>query len=60
MTYAVQGGFATLSGMLMGAGIAGIGLLVLAFGLITVVFSYRLENARLTQVYEELREVLER
>lgn len=59
VTYALQGGFATFSGVLMGTGIAGIGLLVLAFGLVTVVFSYRLENGRLTQVYEELREALE-
>jgi hypothetical protein len=59
VTYAVQGGFATFSGVLMGTGIAGIGLLVLAFGLVTVVFSYRLENGRLSQVYEELREALE-
>ena len=51
--------FESFSGVLMGAGIAGIGLLVLAFGLVTVVFSYRLENSRLTQVYEELREALE-
>jgi hypothetical protein len=59
VTYAVQGGFATFTGILMGGGIAGIGLLVLAFGLVTVVFSYRLEDSRLTQVYEELREALE-
>jgi hypothetical protein len=59
ITYAVQGGFTSFSGVLMGAGIAGIGLLVLAFGLVTVVFSYRLESSRLTQVYEELREALE-
>jgi hypothetical protein len=58
VTYAVQGGFTTFSGVLMGAGIAGIGLLVLAFGLVTVVFSYRMENGRLSQVYEELREAL--
>jgi len=52
--YGVQGGFTTLSGVLMGAGILGIGLLVLAFGIVTVVFSYRLENSRLTKVYDEL------
>lgn len=59
ITYATQGGFTSLSGILMGAGIIGIALLVLAFGLVTVVLSYRLENSRLTKVYDELREVLE-
>ncbi len=59
ITYAMQGGFTSLSGVLMGAGIIGIALLVLAFGLVTVVFSYRLENSRLTKVYDELRKVLE-
>ena len=58
-TYAVQGGFASMTGVLMATGIAGIGLLVMAFGLVTVVLSYRLENGRLTQVYEELRDALE-
>jgi len=59
VTYAMQGGFTSMSGVLMGAGIIGIALLVLAFGLVTVVLSYRLENGRLTKVYDELREVLE-
>ena len=60
VTYVAKGGFNSLSGILMGIGILGIGLLVLAFGIVTVVFSYRLENSRLTKVYEELREVVER
>jgi len=59
ITYAMQGGFTSLRGVLMGAGIIGIAFLVLAFGLVTVVFSYRLENSRLTKVYDELREILE-
>jgi len=59
ITYALQGGFTSLRGVLMGAGIIGIAFLVLAFGLVTVVFSYRLENSRLTKVYDELREILE-
>jgi len=54
VTYAVQGGFNSLTGILMGAGILGIGLLVLAFGIVTVLFSYRLENSRLMKVYDEL------
>ena len=55
ISYGAQGGFQSLSGVLMGAGILGIGLLVLAFGLVTVILSYRLENSRLSQVYEELK-----
>ncbi|MBA5868151.1 MAG: hypothetical protein GDA67_15770 [Nitrospira sp. CR1.3] len=54
VVYAVQGGFNSLTGILMGAGILGIGLLVLAFGVVTVLFSYRLENSRLMKVYSEL------
>jgi hypothetical protein len=57
--YTLDGGFGSLSGILMAAGIIGIAGLVLAFGLVTVVFSYRLENSRLAKVYEELRERLE-
>jgi len=55
IAYGAQGGFDTLTGVLMGAGILGIGLLVLAFGIVTVILSYRLENSRLAQVYEELK-----
>lgn len=54
VTYALQGGFNSFTGVLMGTGILGIGLLVLAFGAVTVVFSYRLENSRLMKVYGEL------
>ncbi len=59
ITYAMEGGFTSLRGTLIGAGMIGIALLVLAFGLVTVVISYRLENSRLTKVYDELREALE-
>jgi hypothetical protein len=58
--YLREGGLASLSGILMGLGILGIGLLVLAFGLVTIAFAYRLENHRLTQVYDELRAEIER
>ena len=44
--------------LVIAVGIVCIGLLVLAFGLITVSLAYRLENQRLTQAYEELRAVL--
>jgi len=56
--YFSGGGLASLSAMLMGVGILGIGLLVLAFGLVTIAFAYRLENHRLTQAYEELRQAV--
>ena len=55
ISYGTQGGFESLSGMLMGAGFLGMGLLVLAFGLVPVILSYRLESSRLSQVYEELK-----
>ncbi len=59
VTYAFQGGFSSLAGLLMGTGILGIGLLVMTFGAVTVVFSYRLENSRLMKVYGELRDAAE-
>jgi uncharacterized membrane-anchored protein YitT (DUF2179 family) len=59
ISYGAQGGFESLSGVLMGAGILGIGLLVVAFGLVTVILSYRLENSRLSQVYEELKKAVD-
>lgn len=55
IAYGTEGGFDTLTGIMMGAGILGIGLLVLAFGVVTVTLSYRLENGRLAQVYDELK-----
>ncbi|GKS65901.1 hypothetical protein YTPLAS72_32050 [Nitrospira sp.] len=56
--YAMEGGFASLGGALVGLGIIGLAGLVLAFGLVTLAFSYRLEDTRLMKVYEELRETL--
>jgi hypothetical protein len=58
MTFLADGGLSSLSGILMGLGIAGISLLVLAFGLVTVSLAYRLEDHRLTQAYQELRDAL--
>ena len=55
----VEGEMAAPSGMVLAFGILGLGLVFLVSGAITVVFAYRLENARLTTVYQELREVLE-
>lgn len=59
VSYAIQGGLASLGGVLLGVGVIGLGLLVLAFGLITITMAYRLEDSRLTLVYQELRTALE-
>jgi vacuolar-type H+-ATPase subunit I/STV1 len=59
VTYAWDGGFASLEGVFMGVGLVAGALLVLAAGLVTVTMSYRLEHNRLMQVYEELRDALE-
>jgi len=59
VTYAMEGGFASFRGVLLGAGMIGFALVVLALGLMTVILSYRLENGRLAKVYEELREAID-
>lgn len=59
VTYLGDGGFDSLQGVLLGVGLTVGAVLVLTIGLVTVVLSYRLENSRLTKVYEELREALE-
>ena len=56
-TFGLDGGFNSASGSLMALGIAGLGVLVLLFGLILVSLAYRLEDSRLMQVYQELQEV---
>lgn len=58
VSFALQGGLSSLSGLVIAVGIACTGILVLAFGLITVSLAYRLENQRLTQAYQELRAAL--
>jgi hypothetical protein len=45
--------------VVLALGIVGLGAVFLLSGAITVVFAYRLENARLMLVYQELREVIE-
>ena len=52
-----EGGFESLGGLLLGVGVTAVGLIVLAFGLLTVTVAYRIENTRLMQVYSELRAV---
>ena len=54
-----EGEMAAVGGVVLAFGIVGLGLVFLLSGAMTVVFAYRLENARLTTVYQELREVLE-
>ncbi len=46
-------------GVVLAIGIVALGLVFLLSGAITIVFAFRLENSRLTTVYQELREVLE-
>jgi len=58
ISFLANGGLMSLSGVLMGLGVTGLGLLVLAFGLTTVSLAYRLENQRLTEAYHELRAAL--
>lgn len=47
-----------LGSLLLIVGVTGVGLLVLAFGLVTVSLAYRLEDQRLMEVYRELRTAL--
>jgi len=55
----LEGEMAAFGGVVLALGIAALGLVFMLSGAITVVFAYRLENSRLTIVYQELREVLE-
>ena len=48
----------SLGSLLLVLGVTGVGLLVLAFGLVTVSLAYRLEDHRLMEAYRELRAVL--
>ncbi len=58
VAYARDGGFASLQGVILGVGLVAGAMAVMAIGVVTVIISYRLENSRLTKVYEELRETL--
>jgi hypothetical protein len=55
----IEGEMTAPGGMVLALGVVGLGVVFLLSGAITVVFAYRLENARLMMVYQELREVLE-
>ena len=57
VTFGIDGGFNSASGWALGLGIAGLGALVLLFGLILISLAYRLEDSRLMRVYQELQDV---
>ncbi|MCC2640660.1 MAG: rane protein of unknown function [Nitrospira sp.] len=56
ISYLLQGGLESLGGLLLGVGVTSVGLIVVAFGLLTVAVAYRIENTRLMQVYTEFRD----
>jgi hypothetical protein len=56
--FTLDGGLSTVGGFFWVIGMAALGLLVLAGGLILLSFAYQLEDSRLMQVYQELLEVL--
>ena len=58
--FGLDGGLHSAGGWLLAAGVTGVGALVLVFGVIMVSLAYRLEDARLMQVYQELRDALSR
>jgi hypothetical protein len=56
--FILDGGLSTIGGFFWVIGMAALGVLVLAGGLILLSFAYRLEDSRLMQVYQELLEEL--
>ena len=58
--FGIDGGFSSAGGLLMAFGVGGLGMLVLLFGLIMLSLAYRLEDARLMQVYQELQYTLQK
>jgi hypothetical protein len=58
VSFVITGGVSSFAGLLVGLGVAGLGLLVVLFGLVVVSLAYRLEDHRLTQAYQELRAAL--
>lgn len=59
INYLLEGGLESLGGLLLGVGVTGVGVIVVAFGLLTVTVAYRIENTRLMQVYTEFRTALQ-
>ncbi len=58
ISFGLDGGFASMGGLLLGFGVLALGGLVLLFGLVTVAMAYRIENGRLLRVWEEWREMV--
>jgi hypothetical protein len=58
IAFLMNEGFTSFGGMLLGVGVTALGLIVLVFGLVILALAYRLENQRLTETYDELRQML--
>ena len=58
VSYVVEGGLASSSGVLMAGGILTLGLFFIFSGLVTVVMAYRMENSRLAVLQQEFEEVV--
>jgi len=58
VSYAVEGGLASSSGVVMAGGILTLGLFFIFSGLVTVVMAYRMENSRLAVLQQEFEEVV--
>jgi hypothetical protein len=58
ISYVVEGGLASSSGVLMASGILTLGLFFIFSGLVTVVMAYRMENSRLAVLQQEFEDVL--
>lgn len=58
VSFALDGGFSSLGGVMLGVGVFCLGLLVLVFGLIMVSLAYRLEDSRLMQVFQEFQQAV--
>ena len=58
ISYVVEGGLASSSGVLMASGILTLGLFFIFSGLVTVVMAYRMENSRLAVLQQEFEDVV--
>ena len=58
VSYVVEGGLASSTGVLMAGGILTLGLFFIFSGLVTVVMAYRMENSRLARLQQEFEEVV--
>ena len=58
VSYAVEGGLGSSSGVVMAGGILTLGLFFIFSGLVTVVMAYRMENNRLAVLQQEFEDVV--